>query len=195
MRLHVGCGAILLRDWVNIDLPLPHVYLAKERPDLVAKFITDDNDYYGRHADKEPDTLREGPVTKETVCDVYGSFAFLPVRPQSASEILSRQAFEHLDRTEARAALRECHRALKYGGILRIDIPDPDETMRRYQETGDSFFLRHLFGPRRDLWGFHTHYSRQLLVDLVRQHGFEFVRERENIHEFYPAFEMEFQRV
>lgn len=194
MRLHVGNGAVLLRDYVNIDLPLPHVFLAKERPDLVEKFIVDESNYYGRHNDRTPENLRGGPVTKETVCDVYGSFSFLPVRSGAASEILSRQAFEHLDRGQARDAINECHRALKVGGILRIDIPDADETMRLYHKTGDELYLRHMFGPRRDLFGSHTHYTREMLCAVVEERGFRLVCEEENIH-FYPAFCLRFQRV
>lgn len=194
VRLHVGNGAVLLREWVNIDLPLPHVFLANERKDLVERFITTEQYYYGRHEDKTPDNLRGGPVTKETVCDVYGSFSFLPARASSVSEILSRQVFEHLDRHEAREAIEECARALQHGGLLRIDIPDADETVRRYRSTGDEFFLRHLFGPRRNEYGTHRHYSRQMLRSLVEERHFDFVEEEESPHAFYPAFTLRFVR-
>src|SRR5688572_2254576 len=128
MRLHVGNGAVLLRDYVNVDLPLPNVFLTKERPDLVEKFITTEDAYYSRHADKTITTFRAGPIDQETCCDAFGSFAFLPVRPGTVSEILSVQVWEHLDRNEARAATDQCFRALRVGGILRLDIPDADET-------------------------------------------------------------------
>ncbi len=194
MLLHVGCGSIYLREWVNVDLPLDTVYLAKERPDLVERFATLENDYYGRHRDKSIEKWRKGATSQDTVCDVYGSFAFLPVRSGSVGEILSRQAFEHLDRSEAREALKECHRALKTGGFLRLDIPDPDETLRLYRKTGDEFYFRHLFGPRRNIWGFHTHYTRDMLKQLVESHGFRYMSEEENIHENYPAFCLRFKR-
>lgn len=188
MKFHVGNGAVLLREYVNIDLPLPNVFLTKERPDLVEQFLTDESDYYGRHKDKQPSTWRKGPICQETVCDVYGRFDFLPARSGTVSEVLSRQSFEHLDKVQARAALDECFRVLKPGGVLRIDIPDPDETMRLYRETGDEFYFRHLFGPRRDHFGSHTHYNRQMLRALVEELRFSFVEEEKNIHEAYPAF-------
>ena len=195
MRVHVGNGSIYLREWVNVDLPSDHVFLAKERPDLVEQFATLESDYYGRHRDKTPEKWRKGAICQDTVCDVYGSFGFLPVRGGSVEEILSRQAFEHLDRGEAKQALRECHRALKPGGFLRIDIPDPDETLRQYRKTGDEFFARHLFGPRRDVYGSHFHYTRDMLKRTVEQFGFKFCGEEENIHENYPAFCLRFRRV
>lgn len=194
MKLHVGCGAVLLRDFVNVDLPLPHVYLTSERRDLAEKFITTEQDYYGRHHDKDADSLRGGPVTRDTCCDVYGSFAFLPARDGTVDQVYAVQAFEHLDRREAVAAIQECARVLKVGGLLRLDIPDADETIRQYRKTGDEFFLRHLFGPRRNLYGFHTHYTREMLTNLVVGHGFAFVREDAHQH-FYPAINMRFLKV
>lgn len=194
MRAHLGCGAVLLRDYVNIDLPLPHVYLTRERPDLVERFITTEDQYYARHVDKNADALRGGAVTKDTVCDIYGSFTFIPARPGTVSEILARQVFEHLDRAEAKAALRHCHEALRSNGILRLDIPDPDETLRRYRESGDEFYIRHLFGPRRDVYGFHTHYTRRMLIEMAEKAGFSFLQEEDSPH-FYPAFTLRFAAV
>ncbi len=194
MRLHVGCGSVYLREWVNVDLPLPSVFLAKERPDLIERFATLENDYYGRHNDKTREKWRKGPLSQETVCDVYGSFAFIPVRPCSVEEILSRQAFEHLDRAEARAAISQCYSALKPGGFLRIDVPDPDETLRQFAKSKDEFYIRHLFGPRRDVYGFHTHYTRDMLKKIVEEQPFQLVQEEENIHADYPAFCLRFKR-
>ena len=194
MRVHLGAGTVYVREYVNVDLPLPHVFLAKERPDLVEKFATTEDDYYGRHRDKTPDKWRSGPICQESVCDVYGSFTFVPVRPGSVSEILTRQSFEHIERREAAEALDHFAVALKVGGILRIDIPDADETVRQYGKTQDEFFIRHLFGPRRDVYGFHTHYTRAMLRKMVEEHGFLYDSEEANIHS-YPAFTLRFRRV
>lgn len=191
MKAHIGNGAVYLREWVNIDLPLPHVYLTRERPDLVEKFITTEERYYARHEQRTPDTTQTVPKQQETVCDVFGSFAFIPARAGTVSEILSRQVFEHLDRSEAKQALRGCHEALQSGGFLRLDVPDPDATLRQYRDTGNEFYIRHLFGPRRDIYGFHTHYTRGMLIDLAEQQGFRFDQEEPNVH-FYPAFSLRF---
>lgn len=202
MRLHVGNGAVLLRDYVNVDLPLPGVYLAKERPDLVEQFITTEDDYYGRHRDKTPDTLRAGPLCVETVTDAYGSFSFLPARSGTVSEILSRQVFEHLDRQEAAKAVEESYRVLRIGGLLRLDIPDAELTLERYRETGDQFFIRHLLGPdwfkKKGQWdlshGFHVHYRRDMLRSLVEEWRFRFVKEEQHPH-FYPSFCLQFEKI
>lgn len=188
MRFHVGCGSVYLRDYVNIDVPADHIFRANERRDLVARFIADESDYYGRHKEKGPDTWRKGPITQETVCDLYNDWGRLPARNGTVAEILSRQSFEHLDRAEASKALDESYRVLKVGGILRIDVPDPDETLRLYRETGDPFYLRHLYGPRLDGFGSHTLYNRQMLRSVVEERRFKFQFEEPNIHDKYPAF-------
>ncbi len=192
MRLHIGCGSVYLRDWVNVDLPFPNVFLAADRPDLVESLGTDEEDYYGRHGKKTIETLRQ-PIFQEMVCDRYGAFEFLPVAPQSVDEILTRQCFEHLSIAEAHRALDRMKAVLKPAGFLRIDVPDHDETFRKLIETGDSFFARHLMGPRSNDRGYHMmSYTREALKKLVESHGFCFPQEEPNIH-LYPAICMRFQ--
>lgn len=194
MKLHVGSGNVYLHGYLNIDLPASDVFLSSERPDLVERYTTTESDYYGRHKDKAHDNLRGGPVRMENICDAYGSFAFLPVRCGEATEILSRQVFEHLSPADGVLAFRECQRALGKNGLLRLDLPDPDETLKRFRETGDDFWIRHLFGPRRNEYGGHTPYTRPMLMEMAQAAGFSFVCEEENIHDLYPAFCLRFRR-
>lgn len=192
MRLHVGCGSVFLKDgWMNIDLPLPHVFLAKDEPGLVEEFSTTEDKYYARHEGKTVNDWRKGPNVVRTVCDAYGGFNLLPARNESCTEILSRQVLEHLNVTQARDAIKECFRVLAWGGHLRIDVPDPEATLELYRETGDRFYFRHLFGPRLDCFGYHTFYSRDSLAHLVSESGLNLVQEEENIHS-YPAFCLRF---
>lgn len=195
MRLHVGCGAIYLTDWVNVDLAGPDVYLARQRPDLVERWTTTEDNYYGRQIDVTIESLRKGPLNRETVCDVYGDFEKLPVASYECSEILSRHAFEHLSIREARRALKECRRVLRRGGLLRLDVPDHAETLRLYRESGDVFYVRHLLGPRRgDDFGHHVmSYEPPQLQALVESEGFEFV-EREHFEHLFPAFTLRFRK-
>ena len=101
MKLHIGVGAVYLEDYVNIDVRSPKTYLATQRPDLVAKLKTTEDQYYARHQDKTQGTLRAGPLDQEYVCDKYGSFGDLPIPAWAATEILARHVFEHLSITEA----------------------------------------------------------------------------------------------
>ncbi len=193
VRLHLGCGSVYLIGYLNIDVPAPKTYLAADRPDLVKKYYTIDSEYYARHSDKTLETLRTGPLDQEYVCDRYGSFHFLPIE-EPAEEILIRQGFEHLSISEARVALDLWHHAMTPGGILRLDVPDHEETMRLYASTLEPFYIRHLLGPRRgDDYGYHVmSYDRAGLMHLVESCGFTFDVEEVNIH-FFPAFTLRFK--
>lgn len=194
MKLHIGCGSVYLQDYCNVDLEGPKTFLAAERPDLVERWLTTEDRYYARHSDKTIDSLRVGPLDQEYVCDLYGSFLTWP-KLIRATEVLARHSFEHLSITEARAALTRLHDfILEPGGLLRIDVPDHDETLRLLIETGDRFYVRHLLGPRRGDFGFHMmSYTRERLRALVESHGFRFVEEEPNIH-CYPAFCLRFEK-
>lgn len=192
MKLHLGCGTVYLKDWVNIDLP--GACLAKDRPDLVEKWSTDESHYYGRHRDKTIESLREGPLEQEAVCDAHGSFDNIPAPYWECDELLARHSFEHLSLQEAHKALDQIDGIMRPNGALRLDVPDHDETLRLYAETQDPFYVRHLLGPRRNDHGYHMmSFSRDRLRSLVESHGFVFEAEEENIH-LYPAFCLRFRK-
>ena len=196
VRLHVGSGTVYLDPadgWRNVMPSGYGVFLASERPDLVEKWRTTDDAYYARH-DRTADSLRDGPVTTEELCDVYGSFERLPCGLEQADEILARQVFEHLSIKEARLALDECDRVLKPDGVLRLDVPDHEETLRRYRLTGDPFFVRHVLGSKRNEAAYHVMaYTREALRALVEEHGFDFEAEEPSPN-VAPSFCLRFRK-
>lgn len=194
MRVHVGCGSVYLHGYINADLRGAKTFLAKDRPDLVQQLGTTEDQYYARHQDKTIDLLRKGPLDQECVVDEYASLLDLPGSSWSLDEVLVRHAFEHLSINEAHQCLDEADKKLKSGGILRIDVPDHEGTLKKFKETGDEFYIRHLLGPRRNDYGYHMmSYTKERLRNLVESHGFKFVREERNIH-FFPAFCLRFEK-
>lgn len=191
IRIHCGAGTVYLKDYLNIDLKSSRCFLSNDRPDLVEKYITDEQHYYSRHDIGQNDFL-VGPKNDEYVCDAYGSFLNLPVKAKLASELLARQSFEHLSITEARLALKEMNRVLDYGGVLRIDVPDHEETLRKFVSTSNEFYIRHLLGPRNSDYGYHMmSYVKDGLIRLIEEYGFLYMMEERNIH-CYPAMMLRF---
>lgn len=175
MKVHLSSGTIFLTDgYLNVDLPRPRVWLASERPDLVARYSTTSDDYYGRHRDHDAlAAFRAGPNLAEYVADAYGSWECIPARNGSVSELLARQSFEHLALESAHRALEEVRRVLEPGGVLRLSVPDHDATLHAFMATQDLVFLRHLLGPRNSPEGYHLmSYTRTSLDALIRSHGF-----------------------
>jgi hypothetical protein len=176
VKLHLSSGTVYLTDgWLNIDVPGPRVWLASERHDLVERYSTTASDYYGRHRDHDAiSAFRSGPQSSEYLADVYGRWECIPCRDGEATELLARQSFEHLALSQAHTALEETRRVLvPGGGVLRLSVPDHDETLKAFIATQDLVFLRHLLGPRNSPNGYHLmSYNRTSLDTLVRQHGF-----------------------
>ncbi len=71
-----------------------------------------------------------------------GELGFLSDR--SASVIYSCHAFEYFDRVQAKEILKEWHRVLVPGGVLRLAVPDFEGLLKVYQKTGE---LGRILGP------------------------------------------------
>lgn len=198
MKLHIGSGTVYLKDWLNVEPAGDHVFYPYERPDLVERYSADESNYYGRHSGQSLNKFVPAQAEAELVCDVKSTWQdlYLNFPAQCAGEILSRQTFEHFDTRSARFALLNSNYVLRSGGKLRIDVPDNHETMERYRETGDKFYVRHLVGPaHKGSWGHHVmSYTREELKSFVEDFGFKFEAEEPNIH-LYPAFCLRFYRV
>lgn len=205
MRVHVGCGYIYLRPsvlddprtgWLNVECREADAVLAPLAPDRVEALQASDEDYYRAFQAVTQESLAAGPKPQDgpPVCDAYGDAMGLPVGDLQADELLLRQVFEHLSIREARRALTEFHRVLRPGGVLRIDVPDHDGTVRKIREDGDPFWARHLLGTKRNDVAYHVmSYSRESLTRLVEEHGFDRQAEEPNVH-FYPAFCLRFTK-
>ena len=103
--------------------------------------------------------------------------------------------FEHFTYDEGDRILEYWYHLLKPHGTIHIDVPDLDETMKGYlsskSQRDQRWYLRLLFGSQKNEYSLHrAMYSKRMLVNLLRKHGFSRIRELGNIH-FYPAFALE----
>lgn len=70
----------------------------------------------------------------------------LPFADESCAAVFSEHVIEHLSQEDAERLLRECHRILQTGGVLRLSTPDAGRYLRSY--AGDREFLRHPSFPQ-----------------------------------------------
>jgi ubiquinone/menaquinone biosynthesis C-methylase UbiE len=210
IRGHIGSGTCYVKGFCNVETPDSGALLAKDHPDRVEFWATDEADYYARvdeiRKHQEPDDRirhhRLNPFRDRIVCDRYGSWERLPFEDGECDTLLSRQVFEHLSEREARQALEEARRVLKVDGTLRLDVPDHDAALKEYAELcaegdakGAEFMLSHLLGSRHSHWARHMgSWTRDQLRAIVECYGFAFECEEENIH-FYPAFTFRWRKV
>lgn len=73
----------------------------------------------------------------DVVCDLRRKW---PLRSGSAKYIFSEHVFEHFGYPdEIGHILKECHRILKPGGILRVIVPDAERYLQAYANNDESF--------------------------------------------------------
>lgn len=68
------------------------------------------------------------------VCDIRCG---LPFETATFDAVYHSHTLEHLDPSDAERFLRECHRILKAGGILRVVVPDLEDVIGAYLEALD----------------------------------------------------------
>ena len=125
--LNLGCGTKMDGNWNNLDFS-PYARFAYHIG--IAKFLRKigfiSEERFQNLLDVDPEIilwdLRKGiPFDDDTFDVVYHSH-FL----------------EHIDKDGAPAFLRECYRALKTGGILRVVVPDLQKIIIRYNSAVNS---------------------------------------------------------
>lgn len=104
MKLHLGCGTVVVDGWVNVDNAV------------------------GARARKLPVI---GPVVGRLFSTVWRLDIVVhdlrkpfPWADSSVDAIYTSNTIEHLDKADGESCLRECARVLRPGGILRVVVPN-----------------------------------------------------------------------
>ncbi len=127
-KVNVGCGRTPTKGWLNFDNS-PSLRLA--RFPLVARLLR------ASGVLDEPQYAFIQFARANSIA--YGDAASgLPLRDESVDVLYSSHMFEHLDRTEASAFLKEARRVLRAGGILRLSVPDLRLQVGQYLESNDA---------------------------------------------------------
>jgi predicted SAM-dependent methyltransferase len=112
IRLHLGCGPSYKEGWINIDLAL-------WSPTAVREWIA-----------------RKRTGAKERLDLMWDLRRGLPFPDNSVEAIFSEHVMEHFDYGAGLALLKECHRVLQPGGVLRTGVPDLERYIHSY-DGGD----------------------------------------------------------
>jgi predicted SAM-dependent methyltransferase len=65
----------------------------------------------------------------------------LPFPSESCTAVFGEHVIEHITKENAARLLKECHRVLQKGGVIRVSTPDAGRYLRAY--ANDDEFLRH----------------------------------------------------
>lgn len=99
---------------------------------------------------------------------------------ESIDEIYASHVLEYFDREQVKSVLFEWRRVLKFGGLLRVAVPNFKNLVKVYETTGD---LNKIIGPLYGKWEiseesvYHkTVYDEQSLKDTLISSGFEKIK-------------------
>lgn len=135
MKLHLGCGKLYLKNWVNIDLNESCVDMKHDVKNFKDVFEND------------------------TIDEIYIS-----------------HTLEHFSRTELIDVLCEYNRILKFGGILRIAVPDLDSIFQLYNENKSNIFdlMGLIYGGQKNNLDFHMFgFTFETLYEILICIGFD----------------------
>jgi hypothetical protein len=155
LKLHFGCGARVLKGWINIDFQYVHYaeYL---------KYYTDTH---------YPESIR-GDENDLYVINILKTG--LPIPDESVDLIFHEDFFEHLTQKEQIVFLAETWRVLKKGAIHRINTPNLKASMR-----DNSSFEKGKDGVFTGEWDWWHHYSVMtpaILEDMAKMVGYSDVK-------------------
>lgn len=113
----------------------------------------------------------------------------LPLPSESANLVYSSHFLEHIPKADVSAFLKECHRVLKPGGVMRLVLPDLQEmasSYLKYREAGDhecaDFLVLEIIDqcvrrtPGGELGRFYRSLRKKASEDTTRMSAF--IRER-----------------
>ncbi len=171
VRVNLGCGATPTPGWINFDNSLT-VLLA--RWPLIWRLIPSRREF--ARSVREYD-IRWANATRR-----------IPLHDACAEVVYTSHMIEHLDRPEVKRCIHEIQRILVPGGLLRVAVPDLENYVRDYTQSGDADVLLErtllcaakprslgerlnyiVMGPRHHHWM----YDSRSLVKLLTVHGFE----------------------
>jgi len=101
----------------------------------------------------------------------------IPFTDDSIYYIYTSHTLEHISKTSAQELMREAHRTLKRGGIIRVCVPDLEQAVKLYQQGNRTEALAYFFPDSE--FEFHQHkymYDFALLKQLLEDSGFKDVR-------------------
>ena len=102
----------------------------------------------------------EHTVQHKSGADIFGDITNLAFPARSTTEVRLHHVFEHFPRQKALALLATWHYALKEEGVVVLETPDFEQSIRmilssQYNYLQKQIILRHIFGSHEAFWAMH----------------------------------------
>jgi SAM-dependent methyltransferase len=166
VKVNVGCGLSVTGDWINVDGSLNA--LVAKWPAFALKFLyrmSGSRRWFSQ--EQFVSILRDHRFVHHEIR--YG----LPFADQSVDYMYSSHFLEHLYQEDAEEFLKESHRVIKPGGLIRILTPDLAKVITAYEEGQKEDALNTVFSGKVGMYGQHRYlYDYEMLRDILLSVGF-----------------------
>jgi len=155
MKLHVCCGDVYLKDYINIDIDGTYP-TGDYNPNL-----TTIDEYYKQKFDKN---IRQRPIIVDKKMDITQPWDF---EDNSVNEILMICSIEHFTPEQARHIFKEVYRVLIPGGIFAFDFPDLKRTVLDFEDDPE-LMMRLIYCTYKNEHSIHKYgYTRSLIMKFL----------------------------
>lgn len=191
IKLHLGCGSVYLKGWINID-----------RRDL--DVIGPDYPKWEKYKEQNTTTIKKYykrkyiksySATRKIVADRRVDIRDLgwKIQKNSVDEILAVQVLEHIPKRHVDEFLRSCYKILKTRGKIYVDVPDIIPTVAMAYDAKDNYkeleyALRLVYGSgKSDGHIHHDGYFVEKLICMFKKAGFRKICICNKISHKYPT--------
>jgi SAM-dependent methyltransferase len=172
-KVNLGSALLVADGWINLDASINA--LAGGAPPSVLRLL------YRWTGSREIFTRNEYVRILRGHRFVHHDFRFgLPFDDNVVDYVYSSHLLEHLHRDDAVSLLRDVHRILKPGGVVRICVPDLAHALGLYNAGKKEASLEYFFSPTRagTLNRHQYMYDAELLAAALRSGGFADIERR-----------------
>lgn len=170
VKVNLGSGLIVAPNWINIDIS-PSAFISGW-PTPILRYAYKLSGYTTVISQEE--FIR---ILRENIFIHFDLRLGIPFTDDSIDYIYTSHTLEHISKTSAQELMREAHRTLKRGGIIRVCVPDLEQAVKLYQQGNRTEALAYFFPDSE--FEFHQHkymYDFALLKQLLEDSGFKDVR-------------------
>lgn len=173
VKLNLGCGLAVTKDWINVDGSLNALIASWPRVfHRGLHRLTGSNRYY---------SCAEYCTLLEDHTFVHHDLSYgIPFEDESVDFIYSSHFLEHLHKQDAHKLLVDCYRVLKPGGVIRICVPDLAYAISLYQAGDKEIMLKDYFfvEDKESYFARHKYmYDLELLSSILQKALFSKVRQ------------------
>ncbi len=169
VKVNVGCGLTVASGWINIDGSLNA--LVSTWPSFLLSQL---HRFSGSRAwFSQPEYIAILKNHRFVHHEVrYG----LPLPDSSTDFVYTSHFLEHLHRADGERFMREVHRILKPGGVVRVLVPDLQDAINLFRDGRKEEAMSVIFKDSRKMYDAHHYmYDFDLLSGLLTRVGFSHI--------------------